>query len=160
MWQILEKIRLDEFIKQMAEQLDTKITSSKPQITSLITLHSHMPLLECTPFFFSDGDNFSVGQKQLLCLGRVLLHKEKKLSSLIIVMDESTASMDSETDQLIQQMFRRELLDCTVLTIAHRINTIIDSDKIVVVHEGEVVEFGPPHKLLLDKSSVFYQMAR
>lgn len=70
------------------------------------------------------GDNFSVGQRQLICIGRAILRKPK-----ILVLDEATASIDNENDNMIQQMVRQLFKQCTVLTIAHRLNTIIDSDR-------------------------------
>jgi len=94
-----------------------------------------------------NGDNFSVGQKQLLCLARALLRKTK-----IIVMDEATASVDVETDNLIQKTIREQFSNCTVLTIAHRLNTIIDYDRVMVLREGEIVEFDTPANLLATKS--------
>ncbi|KAG0339821.1 hypothetical protein BG004_006659 [Podila humilis] len=101
------------------------------------------------------GENFSAGQQALMCLARAMLRKTK-----ILVMDEATAAVDVETDELIQQTIRREFSDRTILTIAHRIKTVMDSDKILVLEEGRVKEFGEPKELLGMKTrSVFYQLA-
>eukprot|EP01119_Soliformovum_irregulare_P026270 TRINITY_DN9993_c3_g2_i1.p1 TRINITY_DN9993_c3_g2~~TRINITY_DN9993_c3_g2_i1.p1 ORF type:complete len:1457 (+),score=483.96 TRINITY_DN9993_c3_g2_i1:233-4372(+) len=101
------------------------------------------------------GDNFSVGQKQLLCLCRALLRR-----STILVMDEATAAVDFETDALIQKTIRQEFKDVTVLTIAHRINTIIDYDKVLVLDKGLVAEFDRPDVLLNDPTTIFSHMNR
>ncbi|XP_033725264.1 multidrug resistance-associated protein 1-like [Pecten maximus] len=102
-----------------------------------------------------DGLNLSVGQRQLVCLGRALLHKNK-----ILILDEATAAVDMETDELIQQTIKSEFEDCTVLTIAHRLNTIMDYDRVMVLDKGLVVEFDRPENLLADKGTVFYGMAK
>nr|CAD7572885.1 unnamed protein product [Timema californicum] len=101
------------------------------------------------------GDNLSVGQRQLICLARALLRKTK-----VLVLDEATAAVDLETDDLIQATIRKEFQDCTVLTIAHRLNTILDSNRVLVLDQGQVVEFDTPHSLLQKKDSVFYGMAK
>ena len=100
------------------------------------------------------GSNLSVGQKQLICLARALLRKTK-----ILVLDEATAAIDLDTDNLIQQTIRSEFGDCTVLTIAHRLNTIMDSSRIMVLDQGKVAEFDTPENLLSDKDGLFYNMA-
>ncbi|XP_014276421.1 multidrug resistance-associated protein 1 isoform X1 [Halyomorpha halys] len=100
------------------------------------------------------GDNLSVGQRQLICLARALLRKTK-----VLILDEATAAVDLETDDLIQKTIRSEFSSCTVLTIAHRINTIMDSDRVLVLDRGVVVEFDAPHVLLKNRSSIFYGMA-
>ncbi|XP_060076556.1 multidrug resistance-associated protein 1-like [Ylistrum balloti] len=100
------------------------------------------------------GVNLSVGQRQLVCLGRALLHKNK-----ILILDEATAAVDMETDELIQQTIKTEFEECTVLTIAHRLNTIMDYDRVMVLDRGLVVEFDRPQVLLEDRRSVFYGMA-
>merc|ERR1712241_1346514 len=91
-------------------------------------------------FMISEGGgNLSVGQRQLLCLARACLRKTK-----ILFLDEATAAVDLETDDLIQATIRSEFADSTILTIAHRINTIMDSDKVVVMDEGKVMECDSP----------------
>nr|CAD7445720.1 unnamed protein product [Timema bartmani] len=101
------------------------------------------------------GENLSVGQRQLICLARALLRKTK-----VLVLDEATAAVDLETDDLIQATIRKEFQECTVLTIAHRLNTILDSNRVLVLDQGQVVEFDTPQSLLQKKDSVFYGMAK
>ena len=101
------------------------------------------------------GTNFSVGQRQLICLSRALLRR-----SQILVLDEATAAVDLETDELIQATIRSEFKKCTVLTIAHRLNTIMDYDRIVLLSEGKVLEQGNPQELLKKAGSNFRAMAK
>ncbi|KAM8825503.1 multidrug resistance-associated protein 1-like isoform 1-T1 [Synchiropus picturatus] len=100
------------------------------------------------------GENLSVGQRQLLCLARALLRKTK-----VLVLDEATAAVDMETDNLIQSTIRTQFEDCTVLTIAHRLNTIMDYTRVLVLDHGRMKEFGTPEELLLRKGA-FYKMAK
>uniref|UniRef100_A0AAR2KFH3 ATP-binding cassette, sub-family C (CFTR/MRP), member 2 n=1 Tax=Pygocentrus nattereri TaxID=42514 RepID=A0AAR2KFH3_PYGNA len=100
------------------------------------------------------GENLSVGQRQLLCLARALLRKSR-----ILILDEATAAVDLETDNLIQTTIRREFAHCTVLTIAHRINTILDSSRVMVLDAGKIVEFDSP-ATLLQKQGQFFALAR
>merc|ERR1719411_895003 len=101
------------------------------------------------------GENLSVGQRQLVCLARALLRKTK-----ILILDEATAAVDLETDDLIQATIRKEFKECTVLTIAHRLNTIMDYDKIMVLDKGSISEFDSPDTLLEDSNSIFHSMAK
>ncbi|KAJ2481526.1 Canalicular multispecific organic anion transporter 1 [Coemansia sp. RSA 2320] len=94
-----------------------------------------------------NGSNFSVGQRQLVSLCRALLWRRK-----ILILDEATANVDSKTDKIMQAVIRREFADCTVLTIAHRLNTIMDSDRILVMDQGEIAEFDTPANLLAQNS--------
>ncbi|XP_031726932.1 multidrug resistance-associated protein 1 [Anarrhichthys ocellatus] len=100
------------------------------------------------------GENLSVGQRQLVCLARALLRKTK-----ILVLDEATAAVDMETDNLIQSTIRSQFEDCTVLTIAHRLNTIMDYTRILVLDKGEMAEFDSPSNLLAQRGA-FYKMAK
>lgn len=126
-WQALDKSQLGDVIRQKEQKLDT-------------------PVLE-------NGDNWSVGQRQLVSLGQALLKQAR-----ILVLDEATASVDTATDNLIQKIIRTEFQNCTVCTIAHRIPTVIDSDLVLVLSDGRVAEFDTPARLLEDKSSMFLKL--
>ncbi|VDM45482.1 unnamed protein product [Toxocara canis] len=101
------------------------------------------------------GENISVGQRQLVCLARALLRKSK-----VLILDEATAAVDLATDSLIQETIRREFKSSTVLTIAHRLNTILDYDRVMVLDKGRIYEFGSPQQLLANPYSAFYAMAK
>ena len=116
-WQALEDVHLKVLTKNLKSQLDHELTEG--------------------------GDNFSVGERQLICLARALLQGNK-----IIVLDEATANVDYKTDHLIQETVREKFKEYTVLTIAHRVNTTLDYDRVLLLHQGEVVELDEPAVLL------------
>ncbi|XP_071763895.1 ATP-binding cassette sub-family C member 3 isoform X3 [Centroberyx gerrardi] len=106
--------------------------------------------LECS----EGGENLSVGQRQLVCLARALLRKTR-----ILILDEATAAIDLETDDLIQSTIRTQFEDCTVFTIAHRLNTIMDYTRVLVLDKGQIAEFDTPTNLI-SKRGIFYGMAK
>ncbi|KAJ8773515.1 hypothetical protein K2173_005761 [Erythroxylum novogranatense] len=126
-WDVLTKCRLADIVKQDLRLLDAPVAE--------------------------DGENWSVGQRQLVCLARVLLKRRK-----ILVLDEATASIDTATDNVIQKTIKEETSRCTVITVAHRIPTVIDNNLVLVLDEGNVVEYDSPLKLLEDNSSYFAKL--
>ncbi|XP_073988840.1 ATP-binding cassette sub-family C member 4-like isoform X2 [Rhodnius prolixus] len=128
LWRALDELDLSELLKE-GHGLDTRISEG--------------------------GSNFSLGQRQLVCLARAVIK-----NSRIIVLDEATASIDPETDGLIQKIIRKKFKNCTVLTIAHRLHTVMDSDRIVVMDAGCVVEFGVPYLLLQSADSHLSRMVQ
>lgn len=101
------------------------------------------------------GENLSVGQRQLICLARALLKNSK-----ILILDEATASVDYVTDSLIQETIRKEFSNATTITIAHRINTIMDSTKILVLDQGRLQEYDTPQTLLQNPNSMFSSLVK
>ncbi|XP_043666584.1 multidrug resistance-associated protein 5-like isoform X4 [Vespula pensylvanica] len=126
-WSALEKSQLKEKVKLMNGQLEA--------------------------FVESGGNNFSVGEKQLLCLTRALLRNSK-----ILILDEATAAVDPETETAIQDTIQNEFVECTVLTIAHRLQTIMKYDKILVMKNGSILEFDTTTNLLSNPNSEFFKM--
>ncbi|KAF7017979.1 hypothetical protein CFC21_031330 [Triticum aestivum] len=107
--------------------------------------------LDCT--VTENGENWSAGQRQLVCLGRVILKRRR-----ILVLDEATSSVDPKTDSLIQQTLKQQFAECTVITIAHRITSVLDSERVILLDNGEIVEYDSPAKLLKDSSSLFSKL--
>ncbi|KJA25547.1 hypothetical protein HYPSUDRAFT_37542 [Hypholoma sublateritium FD-334 SS-4] len=101
------------------------------------------------------GDNFSTGEKQLLCMARAILKRSK-----VLVMDEATASVDYATDELIGKTIRQEFADSTLLTIAHRLRTVIDYDRVMLLEQGKIIEFDRPSTLLANTTSKFYALCK
>lgn len=127
LWDVLKKVRLGEVIAALSKGLDEEVSEG--------------------------GENFSQGQRQLLCIARSLLRQPK-----ILVLDEATASIDNETDAAIQEMIRENFQNATVLTIAHRLNTIMDNDRILVLDDGKIAELDTPSNLLAKENGHFKAM--
>nr|XP_012230280.1 PREDICTED: probable multidrug resistance-associated protein lethal(2)03659 [Linepithema humile] len=104
---------------------------------------------------FDRGSNYSVGQRQLVCLARAILR-----NNLILMLDEATANVDPHTDALIQRTIRKKFATCTMLTVAHRLNTIMDSDKVLVMEKGRMAEYDHPHMLLQNSHGQFTSLVR
>lgn len=143
-WDALRMSRLEEHIRSMA--VEQRLVDT--------------PLL-CE--ISESGGNLSVGQRQLICLARVLLKTQQPTDpsvqpTKILILDEATSSIDTETDNIIQQTLRIKCDHLTILTIAHRLNTILDSDKILVLDNGTIAEFDSPELLLSSPDSLFYKM--
>ncbi|XP_022879360.1 ABC transporter C family member 2-like isoform X2 [Olea europaea var. sylvestris] len=129
LWEALERAHLKDAIRRNSLGLDAQVSEA--------------------------GENFSVGQRQLLSLARALLRRSK-----ILVLDEATAAVDVRTDALIQKTIREEFKSCTMLIIAHRLNTIIDCDRILLLDAGQVVEYDTPEMLLQNVESAFSKMVQ
>ncbi|XP_061652415.1 multidrug resistance-associated protein 4 isoform X2 [Phyllopteryx taeniolatus] len=129
LWNALKEVQLKGVVEELPGKLETVLAES--------------------------GSNFSVGQRQLVCLARAILRKNR-----ILIIDEATANVDPRTDELIQRTIREKFQECTVLTIAHRLNTIIDSDRILVLDAGRIHAYDEPYTLLRDPSSIFYKMVQ
>nr|XP_046259914.1 ATP-binding cassette sub-family C member 4-like isoform X1 [Scatophagus argus] len=129
LWNALQEVQMKAVVEDLPRKLETVLSES--------------------------GSNFSVGQKQLVCLARAILRKNR-----ILIIDEATANVDPRTDSLIQQTIRDKFQECTVLTIAHRLDTIIDCDRILVLAAGRIQEYDQPYMLLQNQDGLFYQMVQ
>ncbi|KAK4709004.1 hypothetical protein R3W88_029929 [Solanum pinnatisectum] len=128
-WEVLEKCQLREAVQEKEGGLDSSV--------------------------LQDGSNWSMGQRQLFCLGRTLLKRSR-----ILVLDEATASIDNATDAILQQTIRLEFTDCTVITVAHRIPTVMDYTKVLAISDGKLVEFDEPKKLINKEGSLFGMLVK
>ncbi|XP_055348777.1 multidrug resistance-associated protein 1-like [Paramacrobiotus metropolitanus] len=142
------RMNLDPFNQSTDEQIWKALELSR--LKSFFQAAQHGLNFKVT----ESGGNLSVGQRQLLCLARALLRRSK-----ILILDEATAAIDFETDSFIQEIIRTEFADCTIITIAHRLNTIMDANRVMVMEAGRIKEFEAPKKLLENPSSLFYSLA-
>uniref|UniRef100_A0A672S2S7 Multidrug resistance-associated protein 5-like n=1 Tax=Sinocyclocheilus grahami TaxID=75366 RepID=A0A672S2S7_SINGR len=126
-WEALEKTHIKDMVIQLPNSLHSEVTDN--------------------------GENFSVGERQLLCVTRALLRHSK-----ILLLDEATAAIDTETDRLIQDTIRTSFSGCSTLVIAHRLNTVLNCDRIMVLDQGQILEFDTPSNLLADENSRFRAM--
>ncbi|XP_040491213.1 multidrug resistance-associated protein 1 isoform X8 [Ursus maritimus] len=150
-WTSLELAHLKDFVSGLPDKLNHECAEGGENLSSGLGSGFGMVLTLCLLVFLCWS---SVGQRQLVCLARALLRKTK-----ILVLDEATAAVDLETDDLIQSTIRTQFEDCTVLTIAHRLNTIMDYTRVIVLDKGEIRECGQP-SALLQQRGLFYSMAK
>ncbi|CAI0449804.1 unnamed protein product [Linum tenue] len=128
-WEVLGKCQLREAIQEKEEGLDSLVVE--------------------------DGSNWSMGQRQLFCLGRAILRRSR-----VLVLDEATASIDNATDLILQKTIRTEFADCTVITVAHRIPTVMDCTMVLAIKDGRLVEYDEPMQLMKREDSLFGQLVK
>ncbi|KAJ3708971.1 hypothetical protein LUZ61_012676 [Rhynchospora tenuis] len=128
-WEVLDRCQLKEAVEIKTHGLDSLVSQ--------------------------EGTNWSMGQRQLFCLGRALLRR-----SHLLVLDEATASIDNTTDAILQKTIRNEFADCTVITVAHRIPTVIDCNMVLAIRDGKSVEYDEPMKLMNTEGSLFRELVK
>jgi ABC-type multidrug transport system fused ATPase/permease subunit len=150
---VLFKGTLRAYMDPFDEYTDAEIWTAfeKVEMKEQISALENQLLYELS----ENGENFSVGERQLFCMARALLAKTR-----IVVMDEATASIDHTAEKRLQTMIERDFKDATVLTIAHRLATVLNSDRIMVLSDGVVVEFDSPCNLVKNPGGVFYGLAK
>lgn len=110
---------------------------------------------ELSTIIEDSGAKYSSGQKQLICLSRAAIGKCK-----ILVLDEATSNMDPETDKMLHSVISELFSDCTILSIAHRLHSILNCDKVLVLDNGKVVEYDDPKLLMNRDGSLFHEMCK
>ncbi|MBA0761401.1 hypothetical protein Gotri_024053 [Gossypium trilobum] len=153
-WEVLEKCQLREAVQAKEGGLNSTGKKNKDTRVGFFQFAS-INNMKTISAVVQDGLNWSMGQRQLFCLGRALLKRSK-----ILVLDEATASIDNTTDSIIQKTIRMELKDCTVITVAHRIPTVIDCNMVLGISDGKLVEFDEPMKLMNKEGSLFGQLVQ
>jgi len=143
------RYNLDPFDKHTDEEIWSAL--EMVQLRELVEAHEEKLQLNCE----ENGANFSIGQRQLLCMARAILKKAS-----ILLLDEATSSVDVDTDSIIQETIQKVFKDCTVITIAHRLNTVMKSDMVLVLDKGVVAEYDTPLNLLKKNDGVFYSMVQ
>ncbi|MBA0707524.1 hypothetical protein Golax_019563 [Gossypium laxum] len=153
-WEVLEKCKLREAVQAKEGGLNSTGKKNKDTRVGFFQFAS-INNMKTISAVVQDGLNWSMGQRQLFCLGRALLKRSK-----ILVLDEATASIDNTTDSIIQKTIRTELKDCTVITVAHRIPTVMDCNMVLGISDGKLVEFDEPMKLMNKEGSLFGQLVQ
>ncbi|CAO3589839.1 unnamed protein product [Absidia cylindrospora] len=132
----------------------TPISSSSSSLACGVGEPANRNIFECLDSPITEGGhNLSIGQRQLVCLARALLKQTK-----VVIMDEATSSVDFETDRAIQQTMATEFASCTIMCVAHRLNSVINYDRILVIEDGLVKEYDSPSALISNPRSRFYKM--
>ncbi|ORX56336.1 hypothetical protein DM01DRAFT_1018486 [Hesseltinella vesiculosa] len=157
LWDALHRVHLISSTPTTSNTIatNTPSTSSGASTLSAEQVHQTNVFENLESPISEDGKNLSQGQRQLLCMARALLRRNK-----VVIMDEATSSVDFETDRKIQTTIATEFSQCTIICIAHRLHTVIDYDRILVLDNGEVVEYENPYTLINDSQSAFYKMCR